>query len=299
MIRALAALFLILGLALPTRAEDPPRPVSPTVNDFAGLLSAEDSRALDAALTDLRRQTGVQGTVVTLHDRAGYGGATLEAFATQLFNAWGVGEAGRNDGFMVLVLQAEREARIELGAGYPRDADLLAQQIMRNSMLPALRQGEMSRGIRDGTEGVINLIAQPHAQGQPLARPPRDWGGRLVGAGFFAAFAAIFFGIARQHWRRRRCPQCGKSGLETSRAPHQEPQPDGSVRISDQALTRRCPHCGWSETHLRPMAQRSFYGPAGELLRQERNPQYRGGPSGGSGGFGGGSSRGGGASGRW
>ena len=296
--RLVAVLMLILGLALPAVAEDLPRPTSATVNDFANLLTADDRRALESALTDLRRQSGVQGTVVTLSDRARYGGAALEPFATQLFNAWGVGDAGRNDGFMLLVLQNDREARIELGAGYPRDADLLAQQIMRNTMLPAFRQNEMSRGIREGTQAVIDLIALPHVQGTPMVRPQRDWRDRLIGAGFFAAFAAILAGIARQHWRRRRCPQCGKTGLETSRATHEEPQADGSVLISDQALTRRCPHCGWSETSLRPLAQRSFYGPAGELLRQERNPHYRGGPPGG-GGFGGGSSRGGGASGRW
>lgn len=296
--RLVAVLLLVLGLALPVVAEDLPRPINTTINDFAQLLNADDRRALETMLTDLRRQTGVQGTVVTLSDRARYGDAALEPFATRLFNAWGVGEAGRDDGFMVLVLQNDREARIELGAGYPRRADLLAQQIMRNTMLPAFRQGEMSRGIREGTQGVIDLIALPHAQGRPMAKPQRDWGGTLIGAGFFAAFAAIFAGIARQHWRRRRCPQCGKTGLETSRATHQQPQADGSVLIADQTLTRRCPHCGWSETSRRPLAQRSFYGPAGELLRQERNPHYRGGPPGG-GGFGGGSSRGGGASGRW
>jgi uncharacterized protein len=297
--RLSALLVLILGLlAVPTLAQDLPQPQSGTVNDFATLLDRQDAQALERSLTELRRTTGVQGTVVTLTDRARYGGAALEPFATRLFNAWGVGDAQRNDGFMLLVLQADREARIELGAGYPPDADLLAQQIMRNTMLPAFRQGEYSRGIREGTQAVIDLIALPHAQGRPLAPPQSDWRDRLVGAGFFAGFAAILAGIARQHWRRRRCPQCGRTGIETSSAPHQQPQPDGSVLISDNALTRRCPHCGWSETRLRPLGQRSFYGPAGELLRQERNPQYRAGPSGG-GGFGGGSSRGGGASGRW
>lgn len=304
MIRWLAALLLMLGLALPVlaqeaAAEDLPGPQSATVNDFAGLLTPGDAQALERTLTDLRNRTGVQGTVVTLTDRAGYGDATLEGFASRLFDAWGVGDAARNDGFMLLVLAGAREARIELGAGYPRDADLLAQQIMRNSMLPAFREGAMSRGIRDGTQGVIDLIALPHARGQPLAGPQRDWGGKLIGFGFFAAFAGIFGAIARQHWRRRRCPQCGKTGIETVSAPHQETQPDGTVLIAEQASTRRCPHCGWSETRMQPLSLRSFYGPAGELLRQERNPRYRGGPAGGTGGFGGGRSGGGGASGRW
>lgn len=294
MMRRLAALVLVL-LALPALAQDLPQWRSTTVNDFAALLSAPDAAALDRALGDLRARTGVQGTVVTLPDRARYaGGDALEPFATRLFNDWGIGDAARDDGFMLLVLVATREARIELGASYANDADILAQDIMRGTLLPALRAGKASEGIRQATEQVIRLIAQPHAAGRP-ATPARG-SDRWIGFLAFGAFGAVFLGIARQAWRRRRCPQCGKSGLQTDRTPHREPLPQGGHLVASQQITRRCPHCGWSDTRLGPLDQRSYYGPAGDLLRRERNPDHRGG---GSGGFGGGSSRGGGASGRW
>lgn len=296
MMRLLAAVLLMLGLALPVGAQDLPVPVSTTVNDFAALLTPEDAAALDRALSDLARQTGVQGTVVTLDSSHG---APLERFATRLFNQWGVGDAARNDGFMLLVLAQDRAARIELGAGYPGDADILAQDIMRSTMLPAFREGAMSRGIRAGTQAVIAHIALPHAQGRGIEAPRESWFERLFPWLFGSAWTLILAGMGWQLWRRNRCPQCRKRGLETSRAPNSQPQPDGSVLIADQAVTRRCPHCGWSETRLAPLASRSFYSPAGELLRQERNRAYRGSRAGGGGGFGGGSSRGGGASGRW
>lgn len=299
MMRLLAAVLLLLGLAPPLAAQDLPQgfpaPVSTTVNDFAALLTPEDAAALDRALADLRAQTGVQGTVVTLGSSQG---APLESFATRLFNQWGVGHAARNDGFMLLVLAQDRAARIELGAGYPGDADILAQDIMRGTMLPAFRDGQMSRGIREGTQAVIAHIALPHAQGLGIDAPRRGWFERLFPFLFGGAWTLILAGMGWHLWRRNRCPQCGKRGLEQSSAPNSQPQPDGSVLISDQAVTRRCPHCGWSDTRLTPLASRSFYGPAGELLRQERNRAYRGSRAGSSG-FGGGSSRGGGASGRW
>ena len=83
--RLLGVLILLAGL-LPAAAQDLPQWESATVNDFAGLLTPEDATALDRALSDLRDDTGVEGTVVTLTDRARYGGADgLEPFATRLF----------------------------------------------------------------------------------------------------------------------------------------------------------------------------------------------------------------------
>lgn len=295
MTRLLAAVLLVLGLALPLQAQDLPAPASTTINDFAALLTPADAAALDRALSDLDRQTGVQGTVVTLDSSYGAG---LEDFATRLFNRWGVGRADRNDGFMLLVLARDRAARIELGAGYPGDADILAQDIMRGTMLPAFRDGRMSQGIREGTLAVIAQIALPQAQGRGIEAPRRSWLARLFPFLFGGAWTLILAGMGWRLWRRNRCPQCGRRGLETTRAPNSQPQPEGSTLVSDQAVTRRCPQCGWSETRLAPLGTRSFYGPAGELLRQERNPAFRASRPGSSG-FGGGASRGGGASGRW
>lgn len=297
MMRRLAALIFLL-LAAPLSAQDLPQWQSATVNDLADLLTPQDAVALDKALIQLRDQSGVQGTVVTLPDRARYGGGDgLEPFATRLFNHWGVGNAQRDDGFMLLVLPGDREARIELGAGYPNDADILAQDILRGTLLPAMRTGNPTTGIRQAMQDVIRLIAQPHANGRPAAR---DRGGDgWVGLVVFGAFGAILLGIARKAWRRRRCPQCGKSGVLMQHRPLHDPLPEGGHVVAREDITRRCPHCSWSETRQRPLGQRSYYGAAGELLRRDTNPDSRNHRGGSGGGFGGGSSRGGGASGRW
>lgn len=270
-----------------------------SVNDFAALLSADDARALDEALIALHRETGVQGTVVTIPDRATYGDASsIENFATRLFNRWGVGDAQRNDGFMVLVSRGDREARIELGSGYGPEADLLAQDVMRRVMLPSLREGDLSRALRDGTLAVIDRIARPHAAGQRLARPDpsNERSGRWSGLATFLAMAAGMFGLQRWHLRRRnRCPKCGHQGLDTTGTPQREDLPDGGWRTRMQTSTRRCPSCGWEESRTVPLPVITYYDREGNRNRVE---PLRG-MGKGSSGFGGGSSRGGGASGRW
>ncbi|MBP8930701.1 MAG: TPM domain-containing protein [Paracoccus sp.] len=293
--RLLGVLILLAGL-LPAAAQDLPQWESATVNDFAGLLTPEDATALDRALSDLRDDTGVEGTVVTLTDRARYGGADgLEPFATRLFNHWGVGDAQRNNGFMLLVLTADREARIELGRGYQNDADIIAQDITRRTLLPAFRDGRMSQGIRDGTQDIIKHIVLPTTRGEAVQRPDEPLTPKIIGFGIWAAIMAL---IGRHVWRRNRCPQCHRRDFTTSRSPHREELPEGGYRVSSDDVTRTCRHCGWSGTRQRPNRNSIWYGADGTRIRSERNSRY--GPGGGgSSGFGGGSSRGGGASGRW
>lgn len=295
--RLLAGLWLAFGLivGVPATAQSLPDWQHTSVNDFAGVLRSEDARILDEALIALNHATGVEGTVVTLPDRARYGGTDgLEPFATRLFNHWGVGNAQRNDGFMVLVIPGTHEARIELGKGYPGSTDAVAAGIMRAEMLPAFRDGDYSRGIRQGTLAVIDRIARPMAA-EGKVRPPRR-SGDLAGLGLFLAAVAAMFGLAR--WNRSRadrCPQCRHRGLEREATPVREGLPGGGWRTAQQTVALRCPACGWTGSRVTPLPVISTYGPAGQLLTRDNRDR----PRGGSGGFGGGSSGGGGASGRW
>ena len=277
-----AALIWLLT-AWPLAAQDLPDWQNTSINDFAGLLSGDDTRTLDQALIALHDQTGIEGTVVTLTDRARYGGTDgLEPFATRLFNHWGVGDADRNDGFMLLVLSQDREARIELGAGYPGAADTLAGDIMNRDILPAFRNGRMSDGIREGTLAVIDRIARPSAEGQTIGAPSRGFGDWMPGLVGIAIFGMVGWGIARNVIRRirqanRPCPNCGGRGLVEEVEPVTGTDTAGKT-VPRQSVWTRCPTCGWSRHITRDAPRRS--------IRR-------------SGGFGGGRSSGGGASGRW
>ena len=280
------ALLIWLALALPVAAQELPEWQHTSINDFAGLLTPADTQKLDQALIDLFEDTDIEGTIVTLSDRASYGGLDgLEAFATRLFNHWGVGDAARNDGFMVLVLDKDREARIELGAGYSPEADILAQDIMRNVILPKFRDGQMSQGITEGTQAVIDRIARPVSAGQALEKP----GKRTPLVPVLAAFAivgAVVLRIGRSLVRQftrsgNKCPNCGGAGMIEEAAP-EVTGTDSQGNPIRQTFWTRCPNCGYRQQRTR----------SGNSYRTTRRSR-------GGGGFGGGRSSGGGASGRW
>ncbi|WBU63350.1 TPM domain-containing protein [Paracoccus aerodenitrificans] len=302
MSRILALIWLLF--ALPVAAQELPDWQYNSINDFAGILSNDDTRILDQALIALNGETGVEGTVVTLTDRASYGGTDgLESFATRLFNDWGVGNAERDDGFMVLFLRDDREARIELGAGYAREYDRIAQQIMDGIMLPEFRDGAYSAGLRQGTLAVADRIARAHTAGTVPEPPRRNWADLIlvnlmsILFGLFGIVATFLF-IYRK-WTQNRCPRCRERGLITETGPMRDPLPDGGWKVQYDQVKRICPSCGYTGTKRKKRPETIVFAGDGTILSRSSNIRSVAGRSRSSGGFGGGSSGGGGASGRW
>jgi uncharacterized protein len=277
LLRICLSLLIAITLAPPLHAQSFPDYTSTTVNDFADLLPEAEERALSQRLTNLERDTGVELTVVTLPTQAAYAPEmTLEAFATALFNHWGVGKAETNDGVMILVFRDDRAMRLELGAAYGRDWDRVAQDVVERHFLNAFGAGDYVRGLTWGTEQTIERIVMPFRAGED-APAPSDTGNWLIMGGF----GLVFLLAVARNWigdrlvRLRRCPQCGRRGLSQTR--------EILMRATREAAgagerLRHCAYCDYEErTSFRIPRQRSS--------------------SGGS--FGGGRSGGGGASGRW
>ncbi|SHH16494.1 TPM domain-containing protein [Marivita hallyeonensis] len=272
-----ALLFVLACLAAPLWAQGFPEFERTTITDRADLLTDAQEAALHARLARLREDTGVELAVLTLPSQAPYAPEeTIETFATKLFNHWGIGDASRNDGILVLILPDDRAMRIELGAGYARDWDRVAAEVINRSFLPSFEAGDYATGISTGVEDVITSIAEPFTTGTeapPSNMPAMNW---LV----ITSIVGSFLLIARRSigdWltRLRRCPNCGRRALsrtrKTLRKASKSSEGNGEVKT-------RCAMCDYRDV-------RSF------TIPRTRSSS--------SGSFGGGRSGGGGATGRW
>lgn len=272
---ALACLSLIFATA--ALAQDFPPPISPFVNDFADLLSDEDEAALTSRLKLLRDDAGVEMTLVTILRRADYGKSdSIENFATGLFNNWGIGNASRNDGILVLVAREDREMRIELGTGYDGTWNRAALLVIEDYFLPSFRADNYARGILTGMDQTIAGIARRFIDGDQ-AETGEDEDNSLVI--FAAVIGLIALLIARRRlsdWftRYRACPSCGRRGLRASREVTREATEE---EIGQGLRTVSCAYCEYSDHSSYTISQKSSDDSS----------------------FGGGSSSGGGASGRW
>lgn len=238
----LSWLLLALSLAGPVAGQQTgyPAPGDRRVNDFAELLEPEEEAELGRMLDDLWHSAGIEATVVTIHSIRDYGTGdrSIEAFATGLLNAWGIGDAERDDGVLLLVAVGDRKVRIELGAGYGAGHDARMQGVIDAEIVPRFRRGDFAAGILAGTRAITRVVVAPGSSTvsrrpagsltereraveleSPGARTApaasgltggRWWSGRpllvlTAFAGFFVALAGIF---GYSVHRSRRCPHC-------------------------------------------------------------------------------------------
>lgn len=160
-LRSLFSGLLILLFAASAIAQDiPPRPDPPRlVNDFAGILSAEQVQALEDKLVAFNDSFSTQIVVVTVKSLEGY---DKNQFAQMLGQKWGVGQQGKNNGAVVLVKpkypQDPGQTCIQTGYGLEGAIpDALAKRIVENEMIPAFKQGDYYQGLEAATSTMISL----------------------------------------------------------------------------------------------------------------------------------------------
>jgi uncharacterized protein len=141
------------------------------VNDFAGVMDAETIAQIRSVLIALKAQTGVEAVVVTIQSVSDYntGDETIEAFATGLFNAWGVGSAAKHDGILILAAIRDREIRLEVGSGYDAAMNREMEIALDENILPFFRREDYSGGLYNGVRAVIQAVTGewPETAGAP------------------------------------------------------------------------------------------------------------------------------------
>src|SRR6202023_3525151 len=139
---ALACCFITAAFAL-----DFPQ-FTGRVVDQAGVMSAGSRSAVEAKLKDLEDKSGIQLVVATVKSLQG---SDIETYANQLFRAWKLGQARKNNGVLLLVAPAEHKVRIEVGYGLEGTlTDALSQVIIAGSMVPRFKADDYSGGIARG-----------------------------------------------------------------------------------------------------------------------------------------------------
>lgn len=127
------------------------------VNDLAFVLDTKTSGQITNVLTQFKKETGNEVAVLTLKSLEG---GSIEDFTVRQYKEWGIGEKGKDNGALVLVVTNDREMRIEVGYGLePYINDALAGRIIRETMIPHFREGNFSLGILNGVVELVSIIA--------------------------------------------------------------------------------------------------------------------------------------------
>lgn len=210
-LRSVALAFaLVAGAAFASAAETPsgmpgymsggpgryaklPEPLG-YVSDHAGLLDAEWRARIRSVCQDLERKTGVELVVVTIASHAPY--RTAQAYASALYEQWGIGTAQKDHGALLLMVLDERQANVTLGkALIPVIHPALIQEVGRQYLEPVFRNGRYGEGLYRATVALASA-----AQDVRVDAPPKP---RLKGLGFWLTAMTMGGALAFLWWISR------------------------------------------------------------------------------------------------
>jgi len=130
--------------------------LSGRVVDDANVLSPDTKDQLAALLAQEEKQTRNQIVVATLKSLGGY---PIEDYGYQLGRHWGIGQKGKDNGALIIVVPSTHDVRIEVGYGLEGQlTDAQTKIVIEEYMLPAFRRGDYNGGVLAGTNAVLQLL---------------------------------------------------------------------------------------------------------------------------------------------
>lgn len=198
------ALFLALLLLFPLfvlAATSFPAPAG-HVNDFAEMLTLQTRQNIEEVLTQFESETGHELAVVTISALGS--DQTIETYANELFQAWGIGKKGKDDGLLLLISRDDREMRIETGYGLEGAVpDIEAGHVISDVLVPNFQAEHYDEGVLNAVDRLIEDIRNG-APAEPVNPPVVDGiirvGNLLPFILFFLIFLSSILSRSKSWW---------------------------------------------------------------------------------------------------
>lgn len=133
-------------------------PAKPTnyVSDEAGLLSSSEQNELNTKLKALEEKNTNQ---VFIYIAKSLNGNNLEDYTQQIFDAWQVGQKGKDNGVLLTVFIEDRKFRIQTGYGVEAILpDVTCNTIQEEYIIPNFKNEDYFDGLDEATDAMIDII---------------------------------------------------------------------------------------------------------------------------------------------
>src|SRR3989338_3073103 len=161
------------------------------VNDFAGVLTSEQKTTLERDLANYKSQTGNEIAVVLVSN---LDGGDIDDFTVRAFEEWKIGNAGKDNGLLLLAAIEDRKIRIEPGYGLePYLTDSEAGSIIRDIIAPEFKKGDYFTGIVRATESIKIQLSTDPVKEAPNDKKTPPWVKILVEIGLPLLFVAALY----------------------------------------------------------------------------------------------------------
>jgi uncharacterized protein len=130
------------------------------VVDQSGIIDSDAQSRMQAWILELKQKTTAEVAVVTVDSTEPL---SIEEYAVNLFQRFGIGQKGKDNGVLLLVAYKDHHMRIEVGYGLEGAiTDAYSSRIINTIMTPEFKQGNFSDGIEKATAAIVSLIAKEY-----------------------------------------------------------------------------------------------------------------------------------------
>lgn len=130
------------------------------VNDLAGVISDQDEARLLSIIKGIERKTGAEVAILTIPT---LDGESIEEYAVNLYERWGIGKKDIDNGVLLLLAMREREVRIEVGYGLEGVlTDGFCGEIIQRKIVPCFKEGRFGDGVISGTLAIVEAISKEY-----------------------------------------------------------------------------------------------------------------------------------------
>ena len=161
-------------------------PLRGHVNDNADMLSSSAEQQLEQVLANYEAKTQQQFALLTINT---LDGDALEDFSIRVVERWKLGQKGKDDGLLLLIVKDDRKLRIETGYGLEGEiTDAFSARVIRNVIAPALRAGQAEQGIQQAFGALMQKASGQAVDSKQLAPAPA----KRRGPSLFGVIALLF-----------------------------------------------------------------------------------------------------------
>ncbi|MCG2747870.1 MAG: TPM domain-containing protein [Desulfobulbaceae bacterium] len=188
---ALLLVTCVLGLGSLALALDVPS-YKGYVNDYADMISPQEETKLERALQSFDMTDSTQVAILTI---ASLEGDSLEGFSIRTVDQWKIGQKGKDNGVLLLIVKNDRKIRIEVGRGLePVLTDLLSGRIIDTVISPYFKSGKFDQGIEAGCVAIIQATRGEFKADRRGVRRGKEPPPLLFQFLFFGLFLVAFLG---------------------------------------------------------------------------------------------------------
>ncbi|HLF19959.1 MAG TPA: TPM domain-containing protein [Bacteroidota bacterium] len=155
------------------------------VSDFTNTLSYVEWNSLEQQLKAFEDTTSTQ-IVVLLIDSLN--GGSIEDFSVKVFEENNIGQKGKNNGALVVVVKGDHLVRIEVGYGLEGSlTDAVCSQIIDRELTPRFQEGNFYGGLLTGVNAMISATVGEYKADSRGNQAP------VIAVALVAVFAIFFF----------------------------------------------------------------------------------------------------------